>query len=92
MAGIDIHHSHGLPEARAREAVQQVADKLVDRFGVDCRWQDDAVLGFSRSGVDGSIALLPGAVRVQAGLGFPLSAMQGMIEAEIRRVLGKYFA
>ena len=91
MAGIDIHHPHPLTAERAREAVQRVADKLVERFGVECRWQDDA-LAFTRAGVDGRIALLPGEVRVQAELGFMLSAMQAPIEAEIRRVLGKHFA
>ena len=91
MAGIDIQHPHQLPLPRAREAVQQVADKLVDRFGVDARWEGDA-MHFSRAGVDGRIALEPGVVHVQAELGFLLSAMQGPIESEIRRVLDKYFA
>lgn len=90
MAGIDIHHPHQLPMPEARDAVQWVADKLTERFGMECRWQDDA-LAFSRAGVDGSIALLPGAVRVNARLGFLFAAMQGPIETEIRRVLGKHF-
>lgn len=86
MAGIDIHHPHQLPPERARAAVQQVADGLVERFGADCHWQGD-VLAFKGSGVDGRIALLPGEVHVSATLGFPLSAMQGPIESRIRRVL-----
>lgn len=91
MAGIDIHHPHALDMPRSREAAQRLADALVERFGVDCRWNGD-VLAFSRAGVDGSIRLLPGDVHVQAQLGFLLSAMQGTIESEIRRVLGKHFA
>ena len=90
MAAIDIQHPHQLGPLEARAAVQQVADKLVDRFGVDCHWEEDA-LHFSRAGVDGCIALLPGLVHVQADLGFLLSAMQAPIESEIRRVLGKHF-
>lgn len=91
MAGIDIHHPHQLSDEKAREAVQRVADKLVERFGVDCSWQGNA-LGFNRAGVDGSIELLPGAVHVQATLGFLLAAMQGPIEVEIQRVLDRNFA
>lgn len=91
MAGIDINHPHRLSMPQAREAVQQLADKLVERFGVDCSWQGD-VLSFNGAGVDGNIAVDPGTVRVQARLGFLLSAMQGPIEAEIRRVLDKHFA
>lgn len=89
MSGIDIRHPHTLPVAEAREAVQRVAGKLEERFGVECAWRGD-VLDFSRSGVDGSIAVLPGEVHVSARLGFLLAAMQGAIEAEIRRVLGKH--
>lgn len=91
MSGsIDIHHPHALTLEQARAAVQRVADKLVERFGVDCRWDGDA-LDFQREGVDGRIALGAGDVRVTARLGFLLSAMQGPIEAEIRRVLARHF-
>lgn len=91
MAGIDIHHPHRLPPERARAAVQQVADKLVDKFGVECHWRGD-LLEFKRPGVEGHIALLPGEVQVTAELGFLFSAMQGPIEAGIRRVLDERFA
>ena len=62
------------------------AEKLQERFDVVTRW-DGPVLHFNRSGVDGAIELLPGAVRVKAELGFLLSAMKGMVESEIQRVL-----
>ena len=90
MAGIDIHHPHRLPPEHARAAVQQVADRLVEKFGVGCSWLGD-VLEFKGSGVDGRIALLPGEVRVSATLGFPLSMMQGPIESRIRHVLDERF-
>jgi putative polyhydroxyalkanoate system protein len=37
--------------------------------------------------VDGAIELQPGQVHVTAKLGFLLSAMKGMVEGEIQRVL-----
>lgn len=90
MASIDIQHAHSLPPARARQAVQEVADKLHERFGVECRWDGD-ILNFTRSGVDGRIALMPKQLHVTAQLGFMLSAMKGPIEAEIQRVLTDRF-
>ncbi|NLW96876.1 polyhydroxyalkanoic acid system family protein [Luteimonas wenzhouensis] len=90
MAGIDIRHDHDLSMEQARQAVQQVADSLAQRFGVDCDWQGDT-LRFNRPGVDGRIALAPRQVHVTASLGFVLSAMRGPIEAEIRRVLAERF-
>lgn len=90
MSSIDIHHVHTLPPAKARLAVQDVADKLAERFGIHYDWEGDT-LNFGRSGVDGRIALLPGALHVTAQLGFLLGAMKGPIELEIRRVLDERF-
>lgn len=90
MPSIDIRHPHSLTPAKARKAVQEVADKLAERFGVDYEWDRDT-LNFSRSGVDGKIDLKPNQLRVSAQLGFLLTALKGPIEAEIRRVLEERF-
>lgn len=90
MPSIDIEHAHSLTPAKARKAVQEVAEKLAERFGVEYAWDGDA-MNFARSGVDGRIALAPNALRVTAQLGFLLGAMKGPIETEIRRVLDERF-
>ena len=86
MSSIDIRHAHSLPADGARQAIEDVAAKLSERFGLQSNWLGD-VLNFSGSGVDGAIALLPGQVHVTAKLGFLLSAMKSMVESEIQRVL-----
>ena len=91
MSKIDIRHPHSLPMTKARKSLDEVAAKLDDRFGMSSRWEGD-VLHFSRSGVDGHIALEPENIHVTAQLGFLLSAMKGPIEQEIRRVLEEKFA
>ncbi|QDH70132.1 polyhydroxyalkanoic acid system family protein [Marilutibacter alkalisoli] len=91
MPDIDIHHAHTLPDDDARRAVQEVADKLSERFGVACEWSGDD-LNFHTSGVDGRIAVAPGELHVTAQLGFLMSAFKGPIESEIRRVLSERFA
>ena len=88
MADIDILHSTTLAADDARVAVIAVADKLAREFDVTSQWQGDTLV-FTRSGVDGRIELLPAQVRVSAKLGFPYSMMQGVIDAEIRRVLAE---
>ena len=90
MASIDIQHPHSKTPAQARKAVESMAKKLAERFDMDYGWDGDT-LNFSRSGVDGKIALLADKLRVTANLGFLLSAMKGPIEAEIRRVLSDKF-
>ncbi len=91
MSGIDIRHSHSLPHAKARKAVEEVAKKLAERFDVECTWEGDD-LHFSRSGVDGKIALKPKELHVTAKLGFLVSAFKGPIENEIQRVLDERFS
>ncbi|QHB71811.1 polyhydroxyalkanoic acid system family protein [Stenotrophomonas sp. 364] len=86
MSSIDIRHAHSLPIDGARKAIEEVAAKLSERFGLQSNWVGD-VLNFSGSGVDGAIELQPGQVHVTAKLGFLLSAMKGMVEGEIQRVL-----
>lgn len=86
MSTIDIRHAHTLPAENARKAIEEVAAKLSERFGLESNWVGD-VLNFNGSGVDGAIALQPGQVQVTVKLGFLLSAMKGMVESEIQRVL-----
>jgi putative polyhydroxyalkanoate system protein len=90
MSSIDIKHAHSLPHAQARKAVQEVADKLAERFGIGYDWDGDT-LKFARSGVDGKIDLAPKSLRVTANLGFLMSAFKGTIESEIKRVLDERF-
>ncbi|HSR64934.1 MAG TPA: polyhydroxyalkanoic acid system family protein [Xanthomonadaceae bacterium] len=90
MSSIELEHAHRLGDAAARRAVEDVAGKLAQRFGMDTRWEGDT-LHFRRPGVDGHIVLAPGLVRVRARLGLLLAAMRGPIEQEIRRVLDERF-
>ncbi len=86
MSTIEIRHPHALSPEQARQAVEDFAIKLGERFGMDYRWEGE-VLHFKRSGVDGQISLLPGALQVNARLGLLFAAMKGSIEQEMRRVL-----
>ena len=90
VSTIDIRHAHRMSHAAARQAVEDMARKLAERFGVSCRWEADT-LHFTRSGIDGKIALAPKQLHVTAQLGLMLSALKGPIEKEIRRVLDERF-
>jgi len=90
MGNIDIRHPHSLPLPRAREAVEQAAQRLSEKFGIEYAWDGDMV-DFHRAGLDGRIELAADELRVTAKLGFLLSAMQGPIESEIRRALTQRF-
>ena len=87
---IDIHHAHTLTHDQARQAVEDVAVKLGRKFGLDYRWEGDA-LHFVRPGVDGHIAVLAGQLRITAKLGLMMSAMKGTIETKLRQYLDEEF-
>jgi putative polyhydroxyalkanoate system protein len=91
MPRIDIRRPHQLSLAEARTVVEQVAARMHDKFGTSGEWQGDT-LRFSRSGVNGSIAVADRSIDVVVDLGLMLSPMKGMIEQEIRRKLDEYFA
>lgn len=91
MSGIDIHHTHSLKRKDARKAVEEMAEKLSERFDMEYGWEGDC-LHFNRSGVDGTITLGAKDLHISAKLGFLLSAFRGPIEHEIRRVLDERFS
>ena len=49
MSTIDIRHAHSLPAENARKAIEEVAAKLSERFGLQSSWVGD-VLNLSGSG------------------------------------------
>jgi len=85
---INIEHRHCQPIEIARAAVEVIAQKLEQRFNAVTYWEEH-ILHFNRSGIEGRIELLPGAVRVQAKLGLLVSMMQEAMESRIQRILAE---
>ncbi|MDQ4628059.1 polyhydroxyalkanoic acid system family protein [Janthinobacterium lividum] len=91
MADINIVQQHKLTAEKARQAAQQVADKLAQEYDLACAWDGD-VLRFERSGVDGSLTLEKEQAQLQIKLGFMLSAFASTIEGKIAEKMRKVFA
>jgi putative polyhydroxyalkanoate system protein len=90
MPSIDITRHHSQPLAEARKKVDRVAAHIAKKFQVVHEWQGNT-LHFSRSGVDGQIAVTPKLVRVTANLGFLLSMLRDPVEREINKYLDEEF-
>jgi putative polyhydroxyalkanoate system protein len=90
MADINLIQEHTLAPQQAREAAQQVADKLAEQFELDCRWDGD-VLRFERSGVNGSLTLRPNQAQLQIALGFLFSAFSAQIESKVAAKMRQVF-
>ena len=90
MATIDIHHTHTRSMKEARAAVERVAERMHEKFGIHHSWGDNE-LDFSGSGVKGRITLGKKEVHLTATLGFLLAVFKGSIESEIHRYLESEF-
>jgi putative polyhydroxyalkanoate system protein len=84
----DIHFSrkHSLSVAEAKKKVQQAADRLADEYDLSSEWEGDT-LHFTRSGVDGHIAVTSKDVTLDVKLGFLLRAFKATFEQHIERNL-----
>lgn len=90
MPKIDIRRPHQLSITEARAVVDKVAARMQEKFGMTGQWQGDT-LRFSRSGVNGAIAVGSEVIHVTAELGLMLAPLKGMVEEEIRRKLDEHF-
>ena len=90
MSDINIVQEHHLAPEQARAAAQQVADKLSEQFELTSRWDGD-VLRFERSGVNGTLSLLPNEAQLDITLGFPISAFAAQIESKVADKMRRVF-
>jgi putative polyhydroxyalkanoate system protein len=91
MPSIDITRHHSRPLAEAKKKVERVAEHIATKFQVVHEWQGNT-LHFSRSGVEGQIAVTTKLIRVTAELGFLLSMIREPVEREINRYLDEEFS
>ena len=91
MPSIDITRHHSRPLAEAKLKVDKVAAHIAAKFQMVTEWQGNT-LHFSRSGVDGQIAVTPKLVKVTANLGFLLSMIREPVEREINKYLDEEFS
>jgi putative polyhydroxyalkanoate system protein len=89
LSSISIRRTHSLPRARAVEAVNAVAGRLQDEYGVQSRWEG-ATLRFERAGLSGTLALSAAELTIDVELGFLLGALRGSIASGIERQLDEH--
>jgi len=90
MGTLEISKKHQLSHKKAKAAAQKVADDLKARFDLDYEWNGDCI-EFERPGLSGELHVDPSEVRLECQLGFLLSALKPMLEAEINKEFGKHF-
>jgi putative polyhydroxyalkanoate system protein len=90
MATLSITKAHKLSHAKAKAAAEKVAADLSERFQLEYAWNGDTI-AFERSGLNGELHVGPKEVRLDARLGFLLSAFKPAIEQAVQSEFGKHF-
>lgn len=88
MSSIDVRRSHTLDQSHAREAAEELARDLSQKFDVNYEW-DGELMRFHRSGVKGQLDISPSDIHVHLELGMMLRPFKGRIEEEIHNQLDK---
>ena len=91
MADIHVVQTHTLSREQARQAAQQVSDKLARDYQLACKWDGD-IMRFERSGVEGELTLEAGQAAVDIRLGFMMGMFAPTIQEKLRASMKKVFA
>ena len=95
MADLQLHRDHTLGLARARKVALKWAEHVEEKLDMDCtiiEGDDEDVLEFKRSGVDGRMTVAATFFDLEAKLGFLLRPFLGQIEAEVGKQLDEALA
>ena len=88
MAQILIERKHQMGLEQARRTAAQWVEEARSKFDLDCetiKGSDSDQVQFSRSGLSGTLEVSGQHFRMQAELGFLLSAFKDRIQSEIEK-------
>ena len=95
MADLHLHRDHTLGLARARKVALKWAEDVEAKLDMECtiiEGDDEDVLEFRRSGVDGRMVVAGTHFDLEAKLGFLLKPFLATIEAEVGKQLDEALA
>ena len=92
MSTITLRHSHTMKSDRLREAVQALADKLVDKFGGSAGWQGDEIHYEYSGGLKACVACSADEVQVDVELKGVMSLFRDRIASEVEGYLQRHIS
>jgi putative polyhydroxyalkanoate system protein len=87
MAKVSIEQAHALPLDEVKKRLQELADRLAAKYGIDAKWTGEREASLKRTGVSGKITVGDDKVAVLLDLSFALIPVKGRIEDRIKREL-----
>jgi putative polyhydroxyalkanoate system protein len=95
MPDIHLSRDHHLTFTQARDIAFAWAEQAENEFGMACTYQegdDEDIVTFTRSGVNGTLKVCGQRFELDAKLGFLLGAFKDKIEGEIVKNLDELLA
>jgi putative polyhydroxyalkanoate system protein len=92
MAKVSIEQAHALQIDEVKKRLQELADRLSAKYGIDAKWTSDREASLKRTGVTGKITVADDKVSVLLDLSFALLPIKGKIEDRIKRELSAALA
>jgi len=86
MSEISIKRAHHSTTADAKKMADKIAAKLEKDYQLKSSWAGD-VLNFTRSGVNGTLAVTAKELKIDVKLGFLMSAFKGPIQDAVEKNL-----
>ena len=87
MAKLNIEQAHALPLDEVKRRLEELANRLSAKYGIDAKWTSDREAKLKRTCVSGIITLAEDKVAVLLDLSFALLPMKGKIQERIAREL-----
>ena len=89
MASFQIIKPYTMSRDEVREATEELARELKQRYGLSYRWQGDRAT-FRRNGLDGRLSIENGSIDVTIKLGFLASAFEKPLKDAMTRYLDEH--
>jgi putative polyhydroxyalkanoate system protein len=88
MSDIDIEREHKLGREEARKRLNEMEEKLKERYGVKLAWRGDGA-DVKGTGVTGTIAIADAKVSINLKLGLLVKPLSSKIREAMERQLDK---
>jgi putative polyhydroxyalkanoate system protein len=92
MAKLTIEQSHSLPVDEVKRRLEDLANRLSAKYGIEAAWTGEREATLKRTGVSGKIQVQETRVNILLDLSFALLPIKGKIEERVKKELAAALA
>jgi putative polyhydroxyalkanoate system protein len=89
MPKLNIEHPHSLPLDEVKRRLEELANRLSQKYSVDAKWTSPTEATVKRTGVTGKITCAADKVTVFLDLSFMLAPLKEKVENRVRQELSQ---